>query len=242
MKPLPQTVQAGFSLPETLVGLALGLLVAGCSMALALQQLQARARLAMDLQIQQDLLALTDMIQREIARIGLRELAEQGAWLPDQLAPIPNVYGDPQVFQDLELQPPGEAGNVLRYSYARHNDRRPWDKPYAPEDNLVTPNERFGFRLKDGRMDFLLGGAWQPLSDPGLYKIDSFKVRLERRPLGINPDCPGNCSSCAPVLQGLIAHFEVRALASKDASLVYRFAGSSAVRNLGVQPAASCAT
>jgi len=241
MRSGPARMQAGISLPETLIGLSLGLMIVSCAMALALRQMQVRSRISLDFQIRHELATLIEAMQRDVARTGFRELAEQGAWLLDGQVPIPNAYGQVLVLQDQQVLAIGDPGNTLRYNYARHNNRRPWEVPQVPEDNIVTVNERFGFRLKEGRLDFLLGGAWQPLSDPDLYKVKSLAVHLQAQPLGTVPDCVDPCGACAPALYSLIAHFDVQAQAAKDASMTYHHAGASMLRNVSVQAPADCA-
>jgi len=84
--------QAGLSMVELMVGVAIGLfVVAGATMAVS-NQLGDNRRLMLETQIQQDLRAAADVIARDLRRSGYWASAQGGVWHAGAVAVASNPY------------------------------------------------------------------------------------------------------------------------------------------------------
>lgn len=217
--------QRGFSLVEMMVGLTVGMIVTAGAVVMATQQLADHRRLVLETQVQQDLRAAADLLLRDMRRAGFWVLPENGVWsegLPLQRS----AYGAVEAM----------AGNDgLTYDYSRA-DNRTARLPSFPEDNAVDPNrEQFGFRLRNGTLQFLLGGRWQPLTDPGTLNITGFNIQVNTQDIPLDEFCPKPCPAgavCDPFIQQ-VRHVNVRLVgeAVHDANVVRSVTLSTRVRN-----------
>jgi prepilin peptidase dependent protein B len=144
----------GVSLPEVLVGAAVGSLVLLAALGIVGAHLVAQQRTHLALQLDQELRSAAAFLTR-----GLRRTA---FWW-DAPAFQPNPYAA------WSVQGSGSAAMVLT-AHAH---------PARAEDGLLTGDEQHGFRLRSGVLETQLGaGNWQALTDPRLTRI----TRLELVP------------------------------------------------------------
>lgn len=221
----PMKRQRGFSLIEMMVGLTVGMIVVAGAITMMVNQLADHRRLVLETQVQQDLRAAADLMLRDLRRAGFWVLPQNGVWaagLPLQRS----NYGDVAMTAS-------EDG--LTYNYSRA-DNRSSNAPAHPEDNIVDPNrEVFGFRLRNGTLQFLLGDRWQPLTDPGTLEVTGFEIDINTQDIALDEFCPRPCPAgtvCAPFVQQ-VRHVRLRMLgrAVHDANVVRSVNLSTKVRN-----------
>lgn len=175
--------QRGFSLIELMVGMLIGMIVVAGAITLTVTQLAEHRRLMLETQIQQDLRAAADLILRDVRRSGYWSTAQKGVWAPDNGSPTPNRYTKttPEITT--------ADANTIEYSYSVVNGG-------AVEDDQSTANERFGFRLQAGELQFQLGvGNWQPLTDRGVMIVKQFNVSMQVQNVSLAEFCPKACAA-----------------------------------------------
>lgn len=177
--------QRGLSLVETMVGLTVGLVVTAAASSLMVGQLGSHRRMSLETQVQQDLRAVADLIQRDLRRASTRLQPEQAVWTPSQAASA-NAYADLTVYSENKPVAVNVTGNQIRYRYPRTGI----SDPSAPSSADI-----YGFRLEEQRLEFLLGDRWQPLTDDSIMKVTQFEVRLNEQPQTLSELCDGACPS-----------------------------------------------
>ena len=219
--------EQGFSLLELMVGIAVGLVVVAGASLMMTHQLADHRRLALETQVQQDLRATADLMLRDLRRAGTWATPQNGVWAPASTDPLTNVYTatTPSVSQN-------GAGTVL-YSYSRNTDR---SSALSPEDNLVTTaNEQFGFRQTAGVLQFRIGDAWQPLTDPNTLTITAFSVNLTVQSIDLSEFCESPCpvgsTDCPPRQQVRRFDIALTGRAVHDAKVERTVNVSSRIRN-----------
>ncbi len=193
----PRRRQVGLSLVELMVGITVGMIiVAGASM-MMVNQIDEHRRLTLETQIQQDLRAAADLMLRDLRRSGFRAQAFQSVWAPGQ-AVTANPY-------PLALQVSADGQQVL-YSYTSALDA----KNASKENNQVDPNEVFGYRLRQGVLQFNLGGTWQPLTDPNTLEVTVFQVTPRAQTIALSEFCLVPCPTPANCLQQQVLDISLR--------------------------------
>lgn len=188
------TRQAGLSLIELLVGLAIGLFVVAAATLLLGHHLGDHRRLALEMQLQQDLRAAADLVARDLRRAGHWEHAQLGLAQPGT-PPQPNPY------TVLTAAAAGTPGSTVMHAYSldRVSD--------SSENDVVDSHDQSGFRLRRGAVDSQLGqGNWQQLTDPAALTVTAFELVLLQQPLDLERFCArprpiGSCpagSDCPP--------------------------------------------
>jgi type IV pilus assembly protein PilW len=151
--PVPST-QAGVSLIELLVGVAVGLVVVLGAVLLMTNALGGNRRLLLETRVNQDLRTAADLVARDVRRAGFWRNAASGVFSASGTAVTANPY------TDISLN-----SGVLEYQYARD------------ADNTIQDGERAGFRLTDGVLEFRNGaGDWQPITDPRIVTITALTI------------------------------------------------------------------
>ncbi|HEU5297476.1 MAG TPA: prepilin-type N-terminal cleavage/methylation domain-containing protein [Burkholderiaceae bacterium] len=207
-----QRRQAGLSMVELMVGVAVGLfVVAGATVAVS-NQLGDNRRLMLETQIQQDLRAAADVIARDIRRSGYWASAQDGVWHPAAAGVTINPY--------TALQPAasGVVASTVTFSYSRG----------APA------NESAGFRLgNSGAIEMLTGGAWQALTDASTLRVTDFRVTLSSQdlPLSCFNPCPPGAPACPPTQSVRDIKVEILGTAVHDPSLQRSARSNVRVRN-----------
>ncbi|RZI57541.1 MAG: prepilin-type N-terminal cleavage/methylation domain-containing protein [Rubrivivax sp.] len=167
--------QRGFTLVEFMIGLAVGLLLLAGAFSMAGIQLGEHHRLMLELQVQQDLRATAELILRDLRRAAFWDRAQDGVWQDDPDVPARNP------FTEIAVE---DAGRRVSYSFARDGS--------APSAGSVR--ETSGFRLSDGRIDQLIAGRYQPLTDPDLLRVNRLEVRVDARAHPLDSVCPSALS------------------------------------------------
>jgi type IV pilus assembly protein PilW len=151
--PVPST-QAGVSLIELLVGVAVGLVVVLGAVLLMTNALGGNRRLLLETRVNQDLRTAADLVARDVRRAGFWRNAASGVFSASGTAVTANPY------TEISLN-----SGVLEYQYARD------------ADNTIQDGERAGFRLTDGVLEFRNGaGDWQPITDPRIVTITALTI------------------------------------------------------------------
>lgn len=171
----------GITLIELMVGMAVSLALMAGALATAGIQVGEHHRLMLELQVQQELRATVELMQRDIRRAGYWERAEDGLWRGDNPAPSRNP------FDALVVD-----GGGQRLSYR------------------AAASESTGFRFAEGRIDQVLGGRHQPLTDPALLRVRSFQASL--LPIEVPIGAPANPGCARLSLQSLRIVIEAEAL------------------------------
>jgi prepilin peptidase dependent protein B len=168
--------QAGLSMVELMVGVAIGLfVVAGATMAVS-NQLGDNRRVMLETQIQQDLRTAADMITRDVRRSGYWVNAQAGVWHAGAVSVDANPHA--------ALTPASGVANEVRFEYSRGNPL----------------NEDAGFQLVDNTIKMRVGGQWQALTDSTTLRITDFRVTLNSQNIALAcfNDCPGGGTACWP--------------------------------------------
>ena len=181
----PARAQRGLSLIEMMVGLALGLLITALAGTLLVSHVRENRSLLLEARLMQDLRSAADMVTRDLRRAGYWAGATAGVWSHDTSATLPNPYA--------VLAPDSAASDAVRFRYSRD----------STENNTVDSNEEFGFRLRNGSIEMLLGaGGWQALTDAGTLNVTTFSVTplVERIDLqaSCSKPCPSGSTTCPP--------------------------------------------
>lgn len=146
--------QRGLSIVEFMVGAAIGLFVVGGAIKVFVDLFTNNRRQLVEVRLNQDLRAAADIIARDLRRSGYWERAELGV----SQTPVPNPFADTAVTT--------LAVNEVGYSYDR-------DRSGARDATA----EQVGFRLDGNLIRMLVGGMWQPLTDPATVQVTNFAVQ-----------------------------------------------------------------
>ena len=187
--------QRGLGLVELMVGITIGLIVAAAASVVMVYQVAEHRRLMLSTQIQQDLRAASGQIVSDLRRSGFWAAPQTGVWAPGQ-----SVASNPyQVQSGCGVTSDGNGLLLYAYSGADYAAVKP-----NPQLASVKPEEYFGLRLSDAKLQFMFGcvggsSNWQPLTDPSAVAIKKFSVRTvdETAPLAAycskactEPNCP----------------------------------------------------
>lgn len=185
--------QRGLTIVELLVGLALGLWVVAAGMALLTGNLREHRSLLLEARLMQDLRTTTDLVLRDLRRAGYWGDAGAGVWLRGGAAPIENPYA--------AMSPVAAASDAVSFSFSRD----------SVENHSVDGNEQFGFRLRGGAIEMMLGaGNWQALTDSGTLFVTAFSVTSTVQDVAL----PGYCAkACTPASTSCPPRQQVRDLA-----------------------------
>lgn len=213
--------QAGLSLVELMVGIAVGMLVVAGAAMLTANQLADNRRMLLEAQVQQDLRASADVITREVRRSGSRQNPELFIWAPtadgqdagtmDDATPATGGVADQVMFRYTRT---GVGGGQLGY---RLNGTR-------VQARMTTPN------------------TWVDLTDTKAMTVNSFTVEQRHAeiptPAAPEPDrlpcpklCPDGTNSCWPLLRVRTFEIAVTATSTSDAAVKRSLRTMSRPRN-----------
>ena len=153
---------AGFTLPELMVGLAVGSLVVAAALWAVGAHLALQRRQQLALQLDQELRAAGELMSRTLRRSGFW-------WGAEPAAEAGNPYAEWSVAAGPDA---GSQAVLVAHAHA-----------HRPEDNARTRDEEQGFRVRAGVLETQLGaGNWQALTDPRLLRVTRLEVapQLER--------------------------------------------------------------
>lgn len=198
LKQATRPSQAGLSLVELLVGIAVGMFVVASAAMLVSTQLNDNRKLLLETQVQQDLRAAADIITRELRRSGYWPAAASFVW-DAGATPATNPYSAVTVTPG----PPAEVG----YRYARQ------------------PSETgpFGFKQDGNVLKTLLGaGGWQELTDGNTLRITALRITPRDGPamrLPCPKVCPDGTENCWPTLTVRELDVDIEGEAASDPSV-----------------------
>lgn len=181
----PLRAQRGLSLIELMIGLAIGLFITAIGGTLLASHVRENRSLLLEARLMQDLRTAADVITRDLRRAGHWGGATAGVWSAGTTGVIPNPYA--------AVAPDNAASDAVSFRYSRD----------TTENNAVDSNEQFGFRLRNGMIEMLLGGSgWQALTDAGTLTVSAFSVTpsVERIDLqgSCSKPCPAGSTTCPP--------------------------------------------
>lgn len=212
----------GFTLVELMIGLTLGLLLMAGACSMAGLQLGEHHRLMLELQVQQELRATAELLLRDLRRASFWDRAQDGIWQEPSDTPVRNPYAAILV---------EDGGRRVSYSFAREG---------SPPGG-ASVRETSGFRLSDGRIDQLIAGRYQPLTDPALLRVRQVEVSVASQAHALGEVCEADCAGlpsaaspptvgstggspvgCPPVLSTRLVTVTVEAEAVHDARATHR--------------------
>lgn len=211
----------GLSMVELLVGTAVGLLVVAAASILVAQHMRDNRALMIETRLMQDLRTTADVISRDLRRAGYWAHAASGV-AGDSAAAVPaNPYAD--------VSPDGSASDAVSFRYSRD----------ASEDDAVDDNERFGFRLRNGAIEFELGDAnWQALTDATTLTVTAFTITPHTEEASLAAFCAEACimgsTTCPPRQQVKTLALSISGRSNVDASVVRSVQGEARLRNVSI--------
>jgi Tfp pilus assembly protein PilW len=211
--------QAGLSIVELMVGVAVGLIVVAAATTLMTQQMVENRRLLTETQLQQDLRATADIIARELRRAGA--LAEH----PNH-AVAPSPSAPDTVFVET---PSGGQIAAQANAHARKLDTPASDQikfTYNVSDSGYVPGD-FEFKLTSGEILSRMSGTtpnFQPLTDRKIMVVTRFEVDRSSpataSSLHTLVPCPKQCAdgtaNCWPQYSVREVVFTIEAQAAND--------------------------
>ena len=185
-----QKSQRGMSIVELMVGIAIGLIIVAAASLLMSGQLNENRRLLAETQLQQDLRAASDIITRELRRLGADTEPQslRSLWFPGRTTPVQeNILARPGDIAPAEGALPADE---VRFTY----------NPGSAGIGI------FGFKLVNGGIQTrMAAGGWQELTDPRVMTVNSFTVTREldtEIQVPCAKPCPGtNDAACWPKLR-----------------------------------------
>ena len=180
--------QAGVSLVELLIGITIGLFIVGASLTALLMHLRESRTLIAQSRLMQDLRATTDLMARDLRRVGYWGAADHGVWQREGMAGAPGTAINPYTAMTT-------SASTVAFRYSRD----------AVEDDLVDDNEKFGYRLRNGVLELQLGTSpWQAMTDITTMKVTRFDItpteQLRSLAGSCTAPCPSGDASCPPQL------------------------------------------
>lgn len=205
----PAARQRGLSLVELMVGVAVGLFVVAGAAFVVATQLSDNRRLLLETQLQQDLRATMDIMTREIRRAGSNPISPSSVWYPGSSKVERNTYAEISV---------NGGGDTIQYNYWRGA-------------GVAGP---FGFRFIDGKIQSLVGGRWQELTDPNIMLVTAFNinpVQVGATQIPCPRECAGGGTACWPTLIVRDYIVDITARSRSDAAVQRSLRNQVRVRN-----------
>lgn len=223
------TRQAGVTLIELMIGLAVGLIVIAGGLFLLSTLTQDNRRLLVETRLNQDLRAASDLIARDLRRAGYWAGAASGVYVPGFAGTTPpNEYRNfiPGPCSDTTLATavatPTAASTAICYYIEQ-----------GTPDNTRSDAELFGFALVNGVINaFVAGKTALPLTDPESLVVDSFQIT----PRSATFDMASSCTTAPPTGTGpqvVVRRFDIqlRGYAPSDPTLIRGLTTTVRVRN-----------
>ena len=211
----PVMRQRGFTLVELMIGLAVGLFIVGAASGLLAARLREHKAMLVEARLMQDLRTSMDIVMRDLRRSGY--WGEASAAMRAG-SPSSNPY--------LAPAPASAASDAVSFQLSRDD----------VENNKLDDNEQFGFRLRKGVLDMLIGGgSWQALNDAGTMTVTAFTVTPTVRDQALadlcDTPCPVGVVACGPTLQQRSLAVSITARAGADSRIVRTLTGEVKLRN-----------
>ncbi|ALS99174.1 hypothetical protein [Lacimicrobium alkaliphilum] len=163
--------QKGSSLIELMISMLLGLTSLSLLASVAGYGIGTNANLLGQSRLTEEMRAAIFLIGREVRRAGINGNA---------MSVVQNPTDNPAVFSStitLGSYPGEPANSCILFSY---------DANFNGNLDLENPNERYGFRLKDGAVEVRQGGTgctqggWQDLTDSQVVEITALIFTLKQ--------------------------------------------------------------
>jgi prepilin peptidase dependent protein B len=207
--------QHGLSLVELMVGLALGLIIIAVAITLVVDRVREHRTMLVESRLLQDLRTSAEIITRDLRRAGYwghATHAMRGA------GAAPNPYAT--------ATPVDTSTDVVSFQYSRDES----------ENDTLDSNEQFGFRLRSGVIQMLMGdGSWQALTDNGTMIVTAFEVVPSTRVVVLDGSCEKPCAAgaadCPPVQHVRSFSLKLTARATRDPSTVRSLQSHVRLRN-----------
>lgn len=217
--------QRGVSLIELMVGLAIGLMVVAAAATMLVNRIREHRAMLVEGRLMQDLRTSMDIVTRDLRRAGYWGDAAS-AMRVSSAAPV-NPY--------TALSPASAASDAVSFRISRD----------AIENHHVDDNEQFGFRLRKGVIEMLIGGgSWQALTDAGTISITSFEVTPTVQQVSLRDSCAASCDAstaeCGPSQQVRSLAVAMTGRATADSKVVRSLTSQVRLRNdviIGACPA-----
>lgn len=170
----------GFSIVESMVGLAIGLVIVAGGLALFAGQLNAARRTMLEARLNQDLRSAADLIARDVRRAGYWQEALAGT--------VAIGAGGATAVNPYRQVSSGDSS--LGYAFSRD----------AVEDNTRGAEELFGFRLTDaGMLEMRTAeNTWNELVDPSLVRVTAFEITPNEVTIPLGHLCTTSCPPGTP--------------------------------------------
>ena len=215
------SAQAGMTLVELLVGIALGLFIVAGAATLFVNHLNNSRRLLLEARLNQDLRAAADLITRDLRRAGYWGNSLQGTVATGPLSTTaPNPYATVSA-----------TSSAITYDFSRD----------ATENNTRDANERFAFDLNAGTIRMTINGAAQALTDPGTVTVTGFTVTPTESVVDVRDSCARACVGAGcPTITVRQYTVTIAGRAARDPTVTRTLQTSVRVRNdafAGVCPA-----
>ena len=180
--------QAGVSLVELLIGITIGLFIVGASLTALLIHLRESRTLIAQSRLMQDLRATTDLMARDLRRVGYWGAADHGVWQRTGIAGAPGTAINPYTAMTT-------SASTVAFRYSRD----------AIENDLVDDNEQFSYRLCNGVLELQLGTSpWQAMTDITTMRVTRFDISPIEELRSLAGSCTAPCTtgdtSCPPQL------------------------------------------
>jgi len=209
--------QRGITLVELMIGLALGLFIVASASTLLLGRIREHRALLVESRLMQDLRASAELVTRDLRRAGYWGDATAALWKAGGGNAVANPY--------TALAPAAAASDAVSFRFSRD----------STENDAVDVNEQFGFRLRKGVIEMLLGGSWQALTDNGTMVVQSFSVTPSVQEVSLQGVCAKPCSSggteCMPKQQVRSLAVMITGRSAIDAGVVRSVRSDVRVRN-----------
>lgn len=209
--------QRGLSLVELMIGLTLGLFIVATATTLLLSRMREHRALLIESRLMQDLRTGADLVMRDLRRAG--------HW-GDATAAMPRSGAAPAANPYTALTPAAAASDAVSFRFSRD----------ASENHAVDGNEQFGFRLRRGVIEMLLGsGNWQALTDGGTMMVTDFSVTPRIDEIALQGLCENACAAgapnCPPTQQVRSLAVSISGRSTADAGVVRAVRGQVRLRN-----------
>lgn len=179
--------QRGVSLVEVMIGLALGLFIVGAAATLMVARLHEHRALLVESRLMQDLRVSSEIVMRDLRRAGY--WGEPTAAMPEPgTSPVANPY--------TLVAVGATTADSVSFRFSRD----------AIENHTADSNEQFGFRLRNGVIEMLLGGgSWQAMTDGTTMVVTAFSVTPAVQEIALDGiceiPCPSGAGACGPKQQ-----------------------------------------
>lgn len=192
----PAAHQRGLSLVELMVGMAVGLFIVATGSALLVGHLHESRRLLTEARLMQDLRTTVDLLARDVRRAGYWGAAAEGVWQRDA-----DTRSNP--YTALDAAGAADTSRAIGLRYSRD----------TAENHHVDSNEVFGFRLRNGAIEMLLGhGNWQSVTDPGVLRITTLALTPQLDETELEGFCTRPCPAAATPGMDCPPRVQVRSL------------------------------